>query len=124
MGASSYSIIIDTMDAMARIPDPRALDALVNLEAQLVDRNSPRCPAELPAGVITYIDTVDGQPHRVVPRELHFKMLDVMRRISVRLDYRDKEIDARYQTYQGEVIQAEIDRTIPEMARVSVKIPR
>jgi PBS lyase HEAT-like repeat len=117
-GASSYPIIIDILDAMARIPDNRALDTLVKIEAQLVDRNSSRCPAELPAGVITYIDTVDGQIHRVVPRELHFKILDVMRRTSMRLNYRSGEIDARYQTYQDEVIQTEIDRTMPELARV------
>lgn len=117
-GASSYAVIIDILDAMARIPDGRALDALMKLEAQLVDRSSPRCPGELPAGVITYIDTVDGQIHRVVPRELHFKVFDVLRKTGRRLNYRSGEIDARYQTYQSEVIQAEIDRTIPELARV------
>jgi len=103
---------------MARIPDHRALDVLVKLEAQMIDRNSPKCPAELPAGVITYIDTSDGQLHRVVPKELHFKVLDVMRRISVRLNYLHEEIAARYLVYQNEVIQSEIDRTIPELARV------
>jgi hypothetical protein len=117
-GASSFAVIIDILDAMARIPDSRALDALMTLEAQLIDRSSPRCPGELPAGVITYIDTVDGQLHRVVPRELHFKVFDVLRKTGVRLNYRSGEIDARYQTYQNEVIQAEIDRTIPELARV------
>lgn len=117
-GASSFSVIIDILDAMARIPDHRALDALMKLEAQLIDRSSPRCPGELPAGVITYIDTVDGQLHRVVPRELHFKVFDVLRKTGIKLNYRNGEIDARYQTYQSEVIQAEIDRKIPELARV------
>jgi hypothetical protein len=117
-GASSYSVIIDILDAMARIPDQRALDALMKLEAQLIDRSSPRCPGELPAGVITYIDTVDGQIHRVVPRELHFKVFDVLRKTGLRLNYRKGEIDVRFQTYQNEIIQAEIDRTIPELARV------
>ncbi len=116
--ASSYSVIIDIVDAMAKIPDPRALDVLAKLEAQMVDRNSPKCPGELPAGVITNIDTIDGRLHRVVPRELHFKMLDVLRRLSAQLNYRNPEIAARYQAYQDEVIQAEIDRTIPELARV------
>jgi hypothetical protein len=122
-GASSYSVIVDILDAMAGIPDRRALDALVKIEAQLIDHNSPRCPDELPAGVITYIDTHDGQLHRVVPRELHFKVLDVLRRLSVRLNYRDEETAARYQTYQDEVIQAEIDRMIPEMSRVLLENP-
>jgi hypothetical protein len=117
-GASSFSVIIDILDAMARIPDHRTLDALVKLEAQLIDRSSPRCPGELPAGVITYIDTVDGQLHRVAPRELHFKVFDVLRKTGVRLNYRNEEINSRYQTYQNEVIQAEIDRTIPELARL------
>jgi hypothetical protein len=117
-GSSAYSIIIDIVDAMAKIPDHRSLDMLTNLEAQMVDRSSPKCPDGLPAGVITYIDTSDGQLHRVVPKELHFKVLDVLRRLSVRLNYRNPEIMARYQAYQDEVMQAEIDRTIPELARV------
>jgi hypothetical protein len=108
-GASSYAVIIDILGAMARIPDGRALDALMKLEAQLIDRSSPRCPGELPAGAITYIDTVDGQLHRVMPRELHFKIFDVLRKAGIRLNYRSREIEARYQTYQHEVIQAEID---------------
>jgi hypothetical protein len=122
-GASSYSVIIGILDAMARIPDHRALDAMMKIEAQLVDRSSPRCPGELPAGVITYIDTVDGQLHRVVPRELHFKVFDVLRKTGIRLNYRNEEIDARYLTYQNEVIQAEIDRTIPELARLLQENP-
>ncbi|HEY3272573.1 MAG TPA: HEAT repeat domain-containing protein [Methanocella sp.] len=117
-GSSSYAVIIDIVDAMARIPDHRSLDVLTKLEAQMVDRNSPKCPDELPAGVITYIDTSDGQLHRVVPKELHFKVLDVLRRLSSRLNYRNPEILERYKAYQDEVIQAEIDRTIPELARV------
>lgn len=122
-GASSYSVTIDILDAMAMTPDHRALDALMKLEAQLIDRSSPRCPGDLPAGVITYIDTVDGQLHRVVPREFHFKVFDVLRKTGIRLNYRNEEIDARYQTYQSEVIQAEIDRTIPELARVLQENP-
>jgi hypothetical protein len=117
-GASSYPVIIDILDAMAKMPDHRALDTLVKLEAQLVDRASPKCPGELPAGVITYIDTSDGRLHRVVPKELHFKFFDVLRRLSAQLNYRHGEITARYQVYQDEVIQAEIDRAIPELARV------
>lgn len=116
-GASSYPVIIDILDALLKFPDHRAMDVLVKLEGQLVDRNSPHCPAELPAGVITYIDTVDGQLHRVVPKELHFKLLDVMRRMSARLMYRSEEIAARYQAYQDEIIRAEIDRTIPRLAQ-------
>ncbi len=53
-----------------------------------------------------------------MPRELHFKVFDVLRKTGMRLNYRNGEIDDRYQTYQSEVIQAEIDRTIPELARV------
>jgi hypothetical protein len=117
-GASSYPVIIDILDAMSKIPDKRALDLLVKLEMQLVDRNSPKCPDELPAGVITYMDASDGQLHRVIPKELHFKIFDVLRRMGAQLKYRQEEIGARYLAYQDEVIRAEIERTIPQLEQV------
>jgi hypothetical protein len=116
--AGSYPVIIEILDAMAKIPDRRALDALVKVESQLVDRDSPGCPTELPSGVITFHDMGDGCVRRAVPRELHFKVFDVMRRIGARLDYRIEEITTRYQAYQDEVIQAEIDRKMPELVRI------
>jgi hypothetical protein len=116
--AGSYPVIIEILDAMAKIPDRRALDALVKVESQLVDRDSPGCPAGLPSGVITFHDMGDGHVRRAVPRELHFKVLDVMRRIGHRLDYQADEITARYLAYQDEVIQAELDRKMPELARM------
>lgn len=114
--AQSYPVIIEIMEAMSKIPDRRALKALVKIESQMIDCDSPRCPAGLPAGAITYTDTVDGLIHRVVPRELHFKVLDVMRRMSRNLNDRTEQITARYNEYQQEVILAEIDRIMPDMA--------
>jgi len=114
--AESYPVITEIVEAMSKIPDTRALNAFMKIESQMIDRDSPRCPVGLPAGVITYTDTVDGLIHRAVPRELHVKVLDVMRRMSNKLNDRAEQITTRYYEYQQEVIQAEIDRIMPVMA--------
>jgi hypothetical protein len=114
--AGSYPLIIDILEAMSKIPDSSALKAFVKIESQMIDRDSPRCPAGLPVGVITYTDTIDGLIRRAVPRELHFKVLDVMMRMSYKLNDRTEQIMTRYNEYQQEVIQAEIDRIMPDIA--------
>ncbi len=114
--SESYPVIFEIVEAISKIPDSRALKAFVSIESQMIDRDSPRCPVELPAGVITYTDTVDGLIHRAVPRKLHIKVLDVMRRMSYKLNDRTEQITTRYNEYQQEVIQAEIDRIMPDMA--------
>jgi hypothetical protein len=100
------------------MPDRDVLDALMKAESQMVDRISPRCPKDLPAGVITYSDPVDGSICRAVPRELHFKVLDVIRRMGCQLDYRTESIGERYRAYQQEVIMNEVDRLMPGMAEI------
>jgi hypothetical protein len=112
----SCPVIVEILEALSKIPDRRALDALVKIEARMIDRDSPGCPASLPASIITYNDTIDGLVHHAVPRELHFKVLDVMKRASNELNERTEQVTARYNEYQQDVIQSEIDRIMPEMA--------
>ncbi|HUL62063.1 MAG TPA: HEAT repeat domain-containing protein [Methanocella sp.] len=114
--AGSYPVIVAIVDALGRMPDARALDALEKVERQFVDRDAPGCPAGLPAGVITYNDPADGRVRRAVPRQLHFKVLDVMQRMSVRLGYRVEAVAVRYQEYEQTVVMAELDRMTPGMA--------
>jgi hypothetical protein len=114
--AGSYPVITEIVEAISKIPDTRALNVFMKIESQMIDRDSPRCPVGLPVGVITYTDTVDGLIRRAVPRELHVKVLDVMRRMSNKLNDRAEQITTRYYEYQQEVIQAEIDRIMPDMA--------
>jgi hypothetical protein len=116
--AGSYPVIIEILDAMSKTPDSRILDALVKVESQMTDRDSPESPAGLPAGVITYRDTRDGCIRRAVPRQLHFKILDVMRRMSIWLHYREEQVSSRFSEYQQEVIRAEIERIMPDMAEL------
>jgi hypothetical protein len=117
-GARSYGTIAEIIIAMSKIPNRQFLDALIKLESQLVDRGSQQCPHELPPGVITYIDVADCRMHRIVPRELHFKVLDVMRRMSVQLNDRSDFIADRYNEYQQAVTEAEVSRMMPAMSRL------
>jgi hypothetical protein len=114
----SCPVIVEILEALSKIPDRRTLDVLVKIEARMMDRDSPRCPAGLPASVITYNDTTDGLVHHAVPRELHFKVLEAMKSISIETNERTEQVTARYDEYQQEVIQAEIDRIMPEMAEL------
>lgn len=116
--AASYPLIIDILDVIVMMPDRDVLDALMKAESQMVDRISPRCPKDLPAGVITYSDPVDGIIYRAVPRELHFKVLDAIRQMGSQLDYRTESIGERYRAYQQEVIMNEVDRVMPGMAEI------
>jgi HEAT repeat protein len=117
-GAVSYPVVAKIIDTLAKTPNRRALNALEKVESQMTDRESAGCPILLPQDVVTYHDMGDGRIQLAVPRKLHFKVLDVMRRMSVKINYRQEEMAAQLDEYQREAIQAEVDRVMPILTPV------
>lgn len=114
----SCAVISEILEALVKTPDGRALDALVMIEAQVIDRDSPLCPPRLPRDVITYYDPDDDSLHRAVPRDIHLNLFAALERISVRLHDREELVTARLEQYRRLIIEAEIDRIMPALVNL------
>lgn len=112
---NSYALVYPLVDALACIPDVRSLDALARAESRMIDDGSPGCPLHMPVGTTAFIDTKDRQLRRIVPRKLHYKIFEGMQIISKKIGYRRKYVEDRLHAYQLEVLQDELDRTLPKM---------
>ncbi len=111
LGAESLAIVPDVVEALERLPDGRALDLLFKIESQLIDYNSPGCRAGLPVGAVIYHSKGERHIDRIVPREIHYKVFEGMRRISNSLGDRTGLVSDRFHAYQLKVMEEEVNQT-------------
>jgi len=118
LGAESFVVVMDVVEALACMPDSHALDQMLKIESQLIDYGSPGCRADLPVGAVVYHSKGDRHVDRIVPREVHYKVFEGLRRISNALGDRTELVAGRFHDYQLKVMEEEIDRLLPRMSDV------
>lgn len=113
LGAESFAIVMDIVEALERLPDSRAIDLLLKVESLLIDYGSTMCRADMPVGSVVYHSKGDRHIDRVVPRELHYKVFEGLRRISTALGDRTELVADRFHAYQLEAMEEEVNRLMP-----------
>jgi hypothetical protein len=123
LGAESYTVFMDVVEALERLPDRRALDLLLKIEAQLIDYGSPGCRIDLPLGAVVYHSKGARRIDRIVPREVHYKVFEGLRMISNALSDRTEIVAERFHAYQLKVMEEEVNRLMPLMSEVLAESP-
>jgi hypothetical protein len=118
LGAESFVIVMDIVEALACMPDSRVLSQMLKIESQLIDYGSPDCRADLPVGAVVYHSKSDRHIDRIVPREVHYKIFEGLRRISNALGDRTELVAGRFHAYQLKVMDEEVNRLLPRMSEV------
>lgn len=116
LGAESFTVFIDVVNALERLPDRRVLDLLLKIEMQLIDYGSPGCRTDLPLGAVVYHSKGNRRIDRIVPREVHYKVFEGLRMISNALGDRTELVADRFHAYQLKVMEEEVDRLMPRMS--------
>ncbi len=78
----------------------------------------PDCRADLPVGAVVYHSKSDRHIDRIVPREVHYKVFEGLRRISNALGDRTELVAGRFHAYQLKVMDEEVNRLLPRMSEV------
>lgn len=116
LGAESFTVVVDVVEALERLPDRRVLDLLLKIELQLIDYGSPGCRTDLPLGAVVYHSKGDRRIDRIVPREVHYKVFEGLRMISNALGDRTGLVADRFHAYQLKVMEEEVDRLMPRIS--------
>jgi hypothetical protein len=116
LGAESFIVVMDMIEALERLPESRVLDLLLKIESQLIDYGSPSCRGDMPVGTVIYHSKGEKRIDRVVPRELHYKVFEGLRQISNTLGDRTELVADRFHAYQLKVMEEEASRLMPMMS--------
>jgi len=116
LGAESFTVLMDVVEALERLPDSRVLDLLLKIEKQMIDYGSPGCRTDLPLGAVVYHSKGDRRIDRIVPREAHYKVFEGLRMISNALSDRTELVAERFHAYQLKVMEEEVNRLMPRMS--------